>query len=160
MQRDTDGTQLHVPDSPCSSRSMIPSCTEPEEVAAYCQVRNIWTILGGDLNQPGAKQATKVHSMTETCVVVHSDVSSPRALPQMPARPCQGHHEYSGGLQSCATNSALDCSRAVMVITLRRGANLSVKDAAPHQGNLKMLNHPRVCRSCGGSRVRCMAGPC
>ena len=65
---------------------MIPSSTEPDEVAAYCQVRNIWTILGGDLNQPGAKQATKVHSMAETCVVVHSDGTCPCALPRMPAR--------------------------------------------------------------------------
>lgn len=61
MQKDTDGTQLHVPDSPSSS-SMRSDSTNPEEVAAYCQARNIWTILGGDLNKPGAKQATKVHS--------------------------------------------------------------------------------------------------
>ncbi len=59
VQKDTDGTQLHVPDSPTSS-STREGFTDPEQVAAYCQVRNIWTILGGDLNKPGAKQATKV----------------------------------------------------------------------------------------------------
>ena len=59
MQKDTDGTQLHVPDSPTSS-STREDCIDPEQVAAYCHVRNIWTILGGDLNKPGAKQATKV----------------------------------------------------------------------------------------------------
>ena len=89
MQRDTDGTQLHVPDSPSSSRSMIPVGTEPDEVAAYCQVRNIWTILGGDLNQPGAKQATKVHSMVETCVQrCPSDACTCKTL--------SGHLDYSG----------------------------------------------------------------
>ena len=60
LQKDTDGTPLLVPDSPSSSSTQSEG-TEAEEVAAYCQVRNIWTILGGNLNKPGAKQATKVH---------------------------------------------------------------------------------------------------
>lgn len=59
LQKDTDGTPLLVPDSPSDS-STHSEGAEAEEVAAYCQVRNIWTILGGTLNKPGAKQATKV----------------------------------------------------------------------------------------------------
>ncbi len=59
LQKDTDGTPLFVPDS-ASSSGIESDSTEAEEVAAYCQVRNIWTILGGNLNKPGAKQATKV----------------------------------------------------------------------------------------------------
>ena len=51
LQKDTDGTSLFVPDSPSSS-SALSEGSDPEEVAAYCQVRNIWTILGGDLNKP------------------------------------------------------------------------------------------------------------
>ncbi|CAL5228534.1 g11688 [Coccomyxa viridis] len=59
LQKDADGTPLFVPDSPSSSGTESES-TDTEEVAAYCQVRNIWTILGGNLNKPGAKQATKI----------------------------------------------------------------------------------------------------
>ena len=56
-----------MPDSPSSSSGIDSESTEAEEVAAYCQVRNIWTILGGNLNKPGAKQATKVWD--HTCLV-------------------------------------------------------------------------------------------
>ena len=76
VQRDTDGTPLFVPDSPSSS-SVHSEGTEAEEVAAYCQVRNIWTILGGNLNKPGAKQATKVwtqlacHACSEGMLLFH-----------------------------------------------------------------------------------------
>ena len=81
LQRDRDGTPLFVPDSPSSS-SVHSEGTDGEEVAAYCQVRNIWTILGGNLNKPGAKQATKVwtqlacHACSGRMLSLHSEATS------------------------------------------------------------------------------------
>ena len=74
LQKDADKTPLFVPDSPSSSGTESES-TDTEEIAAYCQVRNIWTILGGNLNKPGAKQATKVRAHTLTLHMLRQDAS-------------------------------------------------------------------------------------